>query len=859
MAAPTLQIAGARRMQPGWVRVYLKAADAPNGAQYKASLVCAAPTDVKSVSISQTTGRVLGIDIVVNAAWLQDNSLPRPCRISHLTVSMQANGVVYADASQDADIPMDLPLSLLTPGNTTMDAAQASVPLAAAPAYAAYPPLIVAIKSSTGLVGFAEVEELPERGTAGLRGLSVFKKGKLNHELGGGAEIPPGWGLDIDTLGIWRAPQLDVETTHSGHDVFPYSGSVWPPLLAPNAASLNVFPFTPAHSEADYKKYVLDNRGVHRCQSSTGCMDLTYNAADHALDAANGATLTSLAPGAIVLGAQTNRSRRLASAGLDPVSLPAPAPLPQVRPVVAYQAPAAAILANIDPKVSKRLMATANALSRGRTGDFGALQKMPTSLFSSSALTESSESTRNFDAVKESEEEQSPAAAPGGGAGSMAPNSSNASCVIDSAGTGVTRTPSACNGMSATGFSCPTKDSPITVEGITATTDQAAFLGGTIPPYYAGRDNHFGTCATISQIQYVEALYDRYTDDLAIKRVIYVDGDPIVVPEPRVALTPAGFRILQKTWDGTHTGAALPSGKKAPNPPTGESAPNIPEAYWPAREGDWKRWASTGGQEATPKCGPSYWTTPFCMGQGTPPQGVYKTHTEMVANLNRNPLSDPPYSLANSYMNTVPTTLPLTDRDAAIQAVMEQIRVGLPVKLNFKSAPGKGHFLSYKAGPTWYLPPELGACSKQTLNAAFHPSSGHDVLIVGYWISGAPASPDLFNSYFIIENNWGKTSGYHSFFFMNFAAFKYLAGNLKIFRLDRTCWSVACAAQPPVALPAPLLKQLLYPPDPQSPAAQTYAKALDDARAQLGGVAGGGAKETEKPAPPKAKHKHAQR
>src|SRR5208283_4873777 len=99
MPAPTVQILGVRRMQPGWVRVYLKAAEAPKGAQYKLSLVCASPTDIKSVSAAQTTGPVLGIDITVDAAWLSDNSLPRPCRISRLAVSMQANGVVEADAS----------------------------------------------------------------------------------------------------------------------------------------------------------------------------------------------------------------------------------------------------------------------------------------------------------------------------------------------------------------------------------------------------------------------------------------------------------------------------------------------------------------------------------------------------------------------------------------------------------------------------------------------------------------------------------------------------------------------------------------------------------------------------------------
>jgi len=142
----------------------------------------------------------------------------------------------------------------------------------------------------------------------------------------------------------------------------------------------------------------------------------------------------------------------------------------------------------------------------------------------------------------------------------------------------------------------------------------------------------------------------------------------------------------------------------------------------------------------------------------------------------------------------------------------------------------------------------------------YQPGGGHWLNIVGYWISGTSASPNLFNSYFILENNHGKTDGYHSFFFMNFAAFKYLATQpdpenmiLETYRLDRVCWSVACSATPPPVVPPRSLQQLLYPPDPESPAAKVYSGILDDAQAQLGGVAGASVNGKRSLSPPEAR------
>jgi hypothetical protein len=360
-------------------------------------------------------------------------------------------------------------------------------------------------------------------------------------------------------------------------------------------------------------------------------------------------------------------------------------------------------------------------------------------------------------------------------------------------------------------------------------------------PYYAGRDNYFGTCGSHAATQYVETLLARYSDDLAIKRVIYVNNEPVVVPEPRVALSPSAGLAQLYTWDGTHVG-------DPPNnsgPPSGTAAfPNFPEAYWLARENQFQRWADTAGQVVTPKCEPdSFWTSGFCIGQGHPGPGVYRSHSLQVQNLDGDPLSDPPWSLANAYFNFVARSIPLDNKDAAVQAVIAEIRSGLPVLLSFPARPGKatpdgnGGTLTYFDGTsTWYLPPEL-ACDNQTLDAIFAPDDGHMVNIVGYWISGTAASPDPFSSYFILQNNWGKTAGYRSFYFMSFAAFGYLANGLMTYRLDRACWSVACAHKPSADFPRALLDEVLFPPDPGSTISAAYNATIAATREILAGSA----------------------
>jgi hypothetical protein len=103
-----------------------------------------------------------------------------------------------------------------------------------------------------------------------------------------------------------------------------------------------------------------------------------------------------------------------------------------------------------------------------------------------------------------------------------------------------------------------------------------------------------------------------------------------------------------------------------------------------------------------------------------------------------------------------------------------------------------GHAQSLLGDMSWFLPPELAGCDAATLVTAFQPSGGHVVNIIGYAIVGSPSAPDLFQSYFIIDNNWGKGSGYGGYYTMNFAAFKFLAGGLSKMQLICTYDSVAC-------------------------------------------------------------------
>jgi hypothetical protein len=818
LGAAQITISGVERLQPGWIRVYLVPSQEPAGAHYKLSVQCAAPTQPDSLAMSTHRGKHLAIDVRANLAWLNKNSQPQPCHITRLTIEMLQGPIVIANAVASVDAAVDLPLSHITPANTPLTFSQTSIPLTPSTYYAAYPPLIVGIQSATGSIAFAEVEELVHRGTLGLRGLSTFSGNNLVFELGGGGEMPSGWGLDVNELGIWRAPQLPVEISNPDHESFPYSSSVQPPILLRDP-TLKIYPAPPLFSEADYQSYVLHNRGIARCQLPTGCMDIVYDRGTHEIKAVNGAKIALAAPSPIS-GLSFPQSSVLITRADMPV-------LEQKAKTLNR------------PTLSSRVLSRAREIAAENARDLEALASMRIAL-DASAVRTAPGSSRDYAKVPPGPQElavKRPFSAQRSDAKEIiAPKGS---CVINPARTGVTRTPSRCQGMSHLGFACPTPADPIEIEAITETTSHAALVNGALPPYYAGRNNYYGSCGSHATTQYIEMLLARYSADLAVKRLIYVNGDPILVPEPRVALSVTAAIAQLYTWDGTQRGDPP---DKWPSPRVRAAYPSFPEAYWTAREGNFVRWA-TAVVDREPTCASNgFWHSGFCVGQGRPGIGVYRSHSLQVQNLNRNPLEDGAWSLANSYFNFIRNRISLTDRDRAIQDTMQKIREGLPVKLAFDSTSnaqipdGSGQNLTFVGESTWFLPPELGGCDRITLDLTFHPSVGHELNIIGYQVFGDPSTPDIFNSYFILQNNWGKNAGYRSFYFMNFAAFKFLATELIVMRLDRSCWSVACAQRPIKIVPRLLLKPLLYPPDPSGPTQPRYQEVMREVFPLLGGM-----------------------
>jgi hypothetical protein len=839
-AAPGVKISSMLRLQPGWVRVYLQATDPPANAQYQLFPVCDSTAAANSIITTISNGTNLAFDIKDNPTWLADNGLPTPCHITQINIEMTGSTVILPiEVSATVDIAMDLPLSLLTPDNNTFAPTATSLPLAPSSVYAAYPPSIIVVKTADGHESFVEVEELPERvggGTLGLRGLATFYgksngKSDLVFELGGGGEIQDGWGLDVVAQGIWRSPQLPVEISNPGHDSFAYTGTAEPDLLATPIPK--VFPAPPLFASTDYQTFVLNNRGVPRCMDKTGCMAVQYSQAKHTLNAVNGALIGVLVPPPITVERQTTTTATL-------VVTPGVLPASRIRA-------SAAVVRIEDPDETANLLAVAKSMAASR--NIAAVQAMPTALASSSAHGASTKPSRNYALLAQSPQElqiQQLGESLGRPAGVVATNAPQ--CVVTSAG-GVSEPPSKCAGMHSSTFACPTEGDAIAVEAIGAATSQAAALTATIPPYYEGRDNWFGTCASHAATQYSEALFDKFSDDLAIRRVIYVNNDPIVVPMPRVALSVSGGTVQYFDWDSTHTGDPPPPNNSGynNNSPGYDSLPNFPEAYWPAREPNWSAWAANANKASgNASLCPGYWHSAFCMGQGHPGPGIYYSHSLQGQTLQGDPLSDPPWSLANHWFNYIQGAISLADRDKAIQSVMAEIQGGLPVFLSFSSGKtqnvpdGNGGIVTfYDGNMTWYLPPELAGCTTAQLDTVLGRTGGHAVNIIGYWVTGSPTAPDLIRSYFIIENNWGKDAGYHSFFFMNFAAFKYLANGLTTWRLDRACRSVACARRPPIrhtAIPEESITQLLYPPDPSGSMAANYKTIVDQAQAVLSGT-----------------------
>jgi len=75
LAAPSVSVTNILRLQPGWVRVYLQALDAPLNPQFGAFPTCASPTSPSSITATVNNGANLAIDFKVDPTWLADNGL----------------------------------------------------------------------------------------------------------------------------------------------------------------------------------------------------------------------------------------------------------------------------------------------------------------------------------------------------------------------------------------------------------------------------------------------------------------------------------------------------------------------------------------------------------------------------------------------------------------------------------------------------------------------------------------------------------------------------------------------------------------------------------------------------------------
>jgi hypothetical protein len=746
-------------VQPGWARAtfsYATKGESLVDYGLTGSVTCAAGTSPSSVSVTAQalSSSLAAVDVRANGDWLAANGFPRPCEVTSVTIGAQ-NATPSGTPTLTNTFAMDVPFSELVPSMVgPIRGGQVSL-RPPTRRYAAYPPLIVAIATNQSATALMEVEELPERGTVGLRGLATFFGGDwLGRELGGGAQIYPGWGVDADLLGVTKATS-GVEESHPGFDFYASPASALPPLDYGDPWGL-VYPAPPMYSEDVYLANVLDNRGVPRCESGNGCLDVVYDANAHVLNAINGAQIVWVEGPAI---------QPASASGMPPilpnVTSPSTPPVGSVVQSLASRAP----LAPPRPPPA---------------GTSPSPNVHPIALTSATPLV-----------------------------GKISPNDAPA-CPLTGATSSVPLTQ--CSGFTSS-FPCPTKADPIPVEKLPPPGRSYVQLSlAPMMPEYAGRSNEYGTCESHAATQYFEYLMNKLGADMAAPRTVTVDGQAIVVPNPLLAYSVTGGLADLLNWGGTRSGEPDPATGVAPSPSTTLTPgmlmlPQYINAYWPAYETDWLWWAyGASAAKALSPCqtldGSAFWKTGFCMGQGQPPPGVYWSYNEQLKNEltgNAAPFSDMPWSLASTHLEMTYEGLDLSDRDAAIQKVIALLQTGMPVWMTFPEASqavtdsagrseGIGHDM------TWFVPPELAGCDADTIRKAFQPNTGHAVNVVGYSLYYSGTQPDLFRSYFIVENNWGKGSGYGGYWTMNLAAFKLLASSANTYHLRCNYDSVVCDA-----------------------------------------------------------------
>lgn len=773
---PAVAIDDVVAIQPGWVRVTLTWQRAVGtDLAFDVEPTCApypgdGPVIRTTALVDDKTHRAV-VDMKIDRGALAANALRQPCNVTSLTAVMRRGATTIAQSTAARSFAMDVPLSHLTPYRFTAPIAADSVQLDPRPfdrRWAAYPPQIIAVKSVLGRVAFLEVEELSPRGTLALRGLAGFDGSsttswRLAFELHGGGEVPHGWGIDVDSRGISRA-DVPVESSHPGANVFP--GGTWNPSFVTDPTKL-VLPAPPLTTEATYLAMVLDNHGILRAPRPKDALDVEYDAATHTLRAVNAAKV------ALVEGPPIDRVAfgRISGATimprqgatLDALAVTSTDFAPVTTTFQGPGAPAKLTARSWSPPP----LAPALDASVGELAPSGPLPQRPPSPEELAAMSDR----------------------PG------LPAPLVGTCINTEPPAGLT-IPDRCLGYKANG--CPTKADPLRPETLPRSPGTATDVSvdDILTPQAAGRMNIYGTCGTHSQVQHYEAVYNKLLDDLGPRRVVDVDGLPVTIPEPRVALSPAAFLSNLQTSLGTTPDSSDP-GEPVSGLAPREAAqlPQFAEAYWPARESTLVDWSTTNPSMWLSRCRTTFWMAGFCSGQGTQPVGVYRSYSTMVATAGADPLREGLWSLVNSYMAIKTATLDLSDRDAAIDAVIAELRTGLPVRLSFlsvfKAKPGTKWPLPFlEDDMTFWLPPNLAGCDLEQLYVM---EGGHFVNIVGaHVVPAADGTPDPFRSLFIVQNNWGPQTGYRGFHMMTFAAFRATATGLMTYRLARECGSVAC-------------------------------------------------------------------
>jgi hypothetical protein len=808
--SPSVSIARIRPMQPGWLRVTLSY-DTLGGVS---SPTFAATTECVAGDKNRFSVKTAYLDKSARRAYLDlraiyTGTLVGRCDISKLHVDMMLGSTVAASTDSAGVIRTEYDMAHLWPLEAIKefgDIDQPSVSLTPpARRYAAYPPLVVGVVSTSGRVAFIEVEELPSRGTLGLRWMTTFGDpfaSTAQFEIGGGSEIDDKFGLDVDNLGVTK-DVVGLEISHYGQDTF--GTGLWSPSMMTDPSAI-VLPAPPRYPDAYYIGNVLDNRGLPRVVTADDNLDVIYDKATHSLVATNGAKVKLLelppidtmyrAPGFGV-------PRPLVKAALstDPNSAPLPS-MQQLSGMIMQMSQGQASPPQTEEDLRAWLTPIDATPLSGTAMPHVAVQRPPREL-----------SPQELAIIARGAQQQQPNQPPN----QPPPNQANVpirtpvayGCAMTDDATSFTTALTMCDGFTNTS-GCPTSADPVHVESLARFpgTPSEVSVVSIMTPLRAGRVNVMGTCGTHADNQAFEAAMTRELDDDGIARVMLVDGLPVGVPEARLALSHAANLSHLYTWMGTQRDNRTPyDGAPWPSSDAYLAFPQFPDGVWPTREDFEPAWASHMGDfspiASEPglslwSCSRSYWLAGFCTGQGTDPPSVYRSYSRMAmdATAGLDPLRDGIFSMANGYNPMQRVDIDMTDRDQAVFDVLDVLRHGLPVRFDFMS--GMKPRSDVTPTPrslvelddiTWYLPPEFAGCD---FGAHYQPDGGHAVTLVGAVIRGPSSAPDPFQSFFVIENNWGADSGYRGYYAINFAAFKKFGWAAYTYHLARPCGSWAC-------------------------------------------------------------------